>query len=718
MDQGPGRPRGRPSDEDSGDGADAREGEVLTLDEALTRHVGAFGLGQAIQLVAASLSWVALACVALAMVFLSADPVRARAWRCASPSDAACAAALAAAPADAAPFCALPRAAYEFDPPRLSVVAEFGLVCGGAWRAAVGNSAYFVGIWLGSTPFGWLSDARGRRACLVASNIASAAACLLCAAAPGFWAYAAGRGLLGFCAAGMPIGAYLLATEAVGPARRGVAGLLTQLIYHPGEWVLPLFAALRDWRHLNVALAAVCVGAAAAAALVPESPRWLLTRGRAAEAEAVVACLAAWNGRALPPGTSLRAGEGEGAAARRAEAAAAAAEAGGAPGKRRDGGRSRAPEAGADGGGWRLLFAHPLLRRSLLVTSFVSAACAVGFFVAGLASDALQGYSVERAFFVTSLFEVPAYVLGAAAIDTAGRRATVFGFLSLSALSSAGCALLGPGAAQVVLATINRGAVSAAWGTSYIIAAEACITPLRSQALGLNNQAARLSGIAAPGVPYLAARLGAPALPFWAMAALGGGAAAAVLLLPETRGRAQADTIEQLEDVYRPGGGGGGGGDAGGGGVAGGGGDAFAGGSGRDQGPGAGGGEEEEEEEEGEEEAERAPLVGGGRGSRGGAAAGAAAGGATGRRPAAAGRALWPSFSFSLSPAASGDAAPAAGGEQAGGFHSSGAGGGGGGGGGRGGAASRLGPPRGGAALQMAPQGQARESGPATYDLC
>lgn len=117
----------------------------LTLDDALSRHVGAFGPGQALMLVAASMSWVTLACVALAMVFLTSDPVRACAWRCAAPGDAACAAAWEAAPTDPGPFCALPRGAYAFDPPRLSVVSEFGLMCAGGWKVAVGNSAYFVG---------------------------------------------------------------------------------------------------------------------------------------------------------------------------------------------------------------------------------------------------------------------------------------------------------------------------------------------------------------------------------------------------------------------------------------------------------------------------------------------------------------------------------------------------------------------------------------------
>ncbi|GBF89512.1 hypothetical protein Rsub_02084 [Raphidocelis subcapitata] len=511
--------------------------DVCELDDALTRHVGELGPGQMLTLVAASLSWISLAVAALAMAFLSADPVRARAFACTDAADGECAAALAAA--DAAAFCRMRPGQYALEK-RFSAVAEFGLLCGESWRAALANSAFFVGIWAGSSPFGWLSDARGRRTCLLVSNAATALTCLLCAAAPGYWSYLGARTAVGFAAAGLPIGAYLQATESVGPSRRGVAGLVSQLIYHPGEWLLPALAGgLRDWRMLNVAIAAVAALAAAAAAAVWESPRWLLTQGRGREAEAAVRWLAALNGRELPQGVRLVAGG-----------------AGGADG----GGNGRGGSSCGDGGAaaavqpqqgdWRLLFSHPLLRRALLVSSGLAGAAAVVFYAAALATDALEGYSIERAFFVTSLAEVPAYILGVAAIDTIGRRPTLLAFFWLSAASSLGCALAGPGPLQVALATVNRGVISAAWGSSYVVTGETVITPLRASALSVSNQVARLGGVAAPAVPFLAALLARPALPFLVMGAASLAASAGVLLLPETRGRPQVDTTEQLEALY------------------------------------------------------------------------------------------------------------------------------------------------------------------------
>jgi hypothetical protein len=156
------------------------------------------------------------------------------------------------------------------------------------------NHSYAVGSCL----FGWLADTRGRRAALVASNLAAAASALACAASPSFAAYVGARTALGVACAGLPIAAYVLATESVGPPVRGRAGTLSQLTYHAGEWLLPAAAlGLQSWRGLYGAVAALALATAALAAAAPESPRWQLARGQAGAAARTLSWMAAANGR-------------------------------------------------------------------------------------------------------------------------------------------------------------------------------------------------------------------------------------------------------------------------------------------------------------------------------------------------------------------------------------------------------------------------------------
>ncbi|KAF6256101.1 major facilitator superfamily domain-containing protein [Scenedesmus sp. NREL 46B-D3] len=244
-------------------------------------------------LLASSCSWATMALVVLDMVFTTQKP----AWTCSNPADTHCAAIL----SRGAGFCGLSPQQYTWAAPHSSLVSSFGLVCSDSWKVGLVNATFFVGYWVGSCMFGWLADAYGRKRCLLLSNGTLAAAALLCASSRSYRQYVLWRAAQGFCAAGLPIGSYVLSTEAVGPAYRGRAGTASQMVYHAGEWLLPLLAFwLQDWRLLNLAIAAVCCITGPLLLPLPESPRWLLLQGRQQEARSALSWLAALNGRQLP----------------------------------------------------------------------------------------------------------------------------------------------------------------------------------------------------------------------------------------------------------------------------------------------------------------------------------------------------------------------------------------------------------------------------------
>jgi MFS family permease len=89
--------------------------------------------------------------------------------------------------------------------------------------------------------------------------------------------------------------------EFIGPKHRGLAGVLFAIPFAIGYLLLPIIAYfIRDWRSLQLTLAAFSSLLILTWWQIPESPRWLLTQGRSEEAENVLRKIARINDRALP----------------------------------------------------------------------------------------------------------------------------------------------------------------------------------------------------------------------------------------------------------------------------------------------------------------------------------------------------------------------------------------------------------------------------------
>ena len=196
----------------------------------------------------------------------------------------------------------------------------------GATGVAGFVAALFTGLFIGTVACGWLADRFGRRAIFTWSLLSYTAANVVMAFQTdafglNLWRLIAGIGL------GLEmvtIGSYL--SELVPKAIRGRAFALCQGI---GFCAVPVVAflsylliplspfGLDGWRWVAL------IGASAAVLVwwmrsgLPESPRWLVERGRFAEAEAVMARLEARvqaeYGRPLPPPGPPQPTQGRGA---------------------------------------------------------------------------------------------------------------------------------------------------------------------------------------------------------------------------------------------------------------------------------------------------------------------------------------------------------------------------------------------------------------------
>jgi MFS family permease len=161
------------------------------------------------------------------------------------------------------------------------------------------SSAYLAGAVLGALFFGWLTDRIGRKKLFFVTLTVYLIATAATAFSWSFWSFVAFRFLTGAGIGGEYTAINSTIQELV-PAR--VRGW-TDLVINGSFWVGAAIGAVASIALLDPALLPVDLGWRAAFAIgallstvifvmrmwIPESPRWLVTHGRPAEAETIVA---------------------------------------------------------------------------------------------------------------------------------------------------------------------------------------------------------------------------------------------------------------------------------------------------------------------------------------------------------------------------------------------------------------------------------------------
>ena len=96
---------------------------------------------------------------------------------------------------------------------------------------------------------------------------------------------------------GVSLASFTLLLELVGSSHRAAVGIFTQVCFAVGIALLAFCSsAFQSWRQLALALGLAGFLLTPSAILVPESPRWLVSRGRTSEAELVLRIMAQRNG--------------------------------------------------------------------------------------------------------------------------------------------------------------------------------------------------------------------------------------------------------------------------------------------------------------------------------------------------------------------------------------------------------------------------------------
>lgn len=189
------------------------------------------------------------------------------------------------------------------------LAAEFGLLgANGAivpWAVSAIWVVWFSGLLVGAVAFGWLADRYGRKRMFVATLVFYSVATVLSAFSPNFLVFLIFR----FVTAVGVGGEYSAVTSAIGefmPSRRrgaataatlnfwAIGGITAGLvgIFFLSGFVKTQLAlggiTLSAWRLCLLAGALAAVYALIARRAIPESPRWLASQGRRAEANGII----------------------------------------------------------------------------------------------------------------------------------------------------------------------------------------------------------------------------------------------------------------------------------------------------------------------------------------------------------------------------------------------------------------------------------------------
>ncbi len=391
-----------------------------------------------------------------------------------------------------------------------AITAEFGVS-----RAAGGFlvTATFLGMLAGAWFWGIVSDRIGRRVGFQLTVLIFAVFGGLSALAPNLATLAALRALTGFGLGGaLPLD-FSLYAEFLPRRNRGRNLVLLESFWALGTIVAAGLAVLLlpsvGWRPLLASSALAAALVVWIRRRVPESPRYLATAGRTAEAAAVLTQVAETNGRRLPPG-ELATGRG-----RQTSLATL----------------------------WGRRFRSTTAM--LWVAWFTISLGYYGVFTWLPSVFVGRGFTFLSTYqntFLLAVAQIPGYLSAAWLVERWGRRPTLATYLAASGVFTYLFAVADGTAGLVAAGALMSFFSLGAWGALYAYTPELYPTEIRATGMGAASSLTRIAGALAPLVGGLLLPVSLPAaLTVYAVAFLVGGLVVLVVGV-ETRGRGLADT--------------------------------------------------------------------------------------------------------------------------------------------------------------------------------
>lgn len=409
--------------------------------------------------------------------------------------------------------------AWEFDHSSFqsTIVEDWSLVCDRAWMRSVSQSICLLGMFFGNFFFAHISDRYGRRITVLLTSLLMLIFGVMTAFSWSLTVFNITRFIASLGVGGIQSTTATLFVETVPSRYRLLFGATFGAGWISGQLGLVAVAYLvRHWFTLQLVVSLLSLPLIINWWFLGESPRWLLSQGRTAEASKELRRAAYLNGSQPTAAPAV----------------------------------ARANESSADSPDknsnlWSLL-KRPILRRFTLVFFIASFSHRLRYFHLTYASALLSGDLFVN-YAVVHVVELPGKLLfGALAVKFLWRRPTLAGCFIVASAALLGSLALTPDAtwARVGLNAVSMLAMSGAADVLSVFAAEVFPTCMRTVGVGAAYMASCIGATVAP----LMVMEGAPTgLNEGIVCFLQLLAVFALLLVPETLHRSLPDTIEEAE---------------------------------------------------------------------------------------------------------------------------------------------------------------------------
>lgn len=170
-----------------------------------------------------------------------------------------------------------------------TAVTKFNLVCDQGHLVSLISTLYMVGFFWGGTIYGYISDRFGRRRACLYSGVHTLICAIVSVFTPNYWLFVAFRVLTALGASGQISVAITYCSEGASSKNRALYLILCQM-----PWSVSLFFLcfvsfyLHDQTYIDLICATFSLSCVALFFVCYESPRWLISQGRADEARKVI----------------------------------------------------------------------------------------------------------------------------------------------------------------------------------------------------------------------------------------------------------------------------------------------------------------------------------------------------------------------------------------------------------------------------------------------